>query len=456
MQSILLATNQSNGGLAVGDVMRKRAVNAINSGPASAPMASMYVAKPFGINNLISVDMGGTSFDITLTKEGQTNLNKNIDFLRYRIGVPMIQVETLGAGGGSIAHLNETGMLEVGPQSAGADPGPACYGEGGTLPAVTDANMVLGYMDPSAVLGGTISLDLDASEKSIEEHIALPLGISVEQAAFGISTIVNVNMVAGIRRVSIERGYDPRDFALVCAGGAAGMHITALAEEIGITEVLIPKVASGLCAFGQTISDVKYNHLASCPILVGQEGGVGRLNETFEKLEIDGRGYLHTDGFADDLIDIKRSVEMRYLGQIHECTVNVSSDVLTNQAMAIILENFHELHKSLYSYCERDTPVELVNVESTMIGRVSKPESPTLSLGDGDISRAQISSRGMIFARSGERVETQVFDGDKLLPGDEISGPAVIQEPTTTVVLRPGWVARLAESDCYHLVRSES
>lgn len=209
---------QSNGGMASRDVMVSRAVSAINSGPASAPQAALYIGKPFGINNLITVDMGGTSFDMTLTQNGVTNINKDIDFLRYRIGIPMIQVETLGAGGGSIAWIDSMGLLNVGPQSAGASLGPVCYKRGGTEPTVTDANVALGYLNQESLLGGRLKIDSAGARHAIQEHIAKPLGISVEKAAYGIYNIVNNNMINGIRRVSIERGYDPRDFALVGAG----------------------------------------------------------------------------------------------------------------------------------------------------------------------------------------------------------------------------------------------
>ena len=213
---------QSNGGLAIGQAMTDRSVYAINSGPASAPQAALNVCEPFGHKNVITVDMGGTSFDITLARDGITNLNKNIDFLRYRIGVPMIQVETLGAGGGSIGWIDEMGLLQMGPQSAGSNPGPACYGRGGSEPTVSDANLVLGYLNPEGLVGGRLPLDYSLSHRAIEERIARPLNISVEKAAYGMFTIVNNNMVNGIRRVSVERGYDPRDFVLVAAGGATG------------------------------------------------------------------------------------------------------------------------------------------------------------------------------------------------------------------------------------------
>jgi N-methylhydantoinase A len=232
---------QSNGGLAIGEVMSDRSVYAINSGPASAPQAGLYVSVPFKKKNVITVDMGGTSFDITLTKDGHTNLNKNIDFLRYRIGVPMIQVETLGAGGGSIGWINSLGIIQVGPQSAGSEPGPACYNQGGLEPTTSDANLVLGYLNPDGLLGGRLPLDPDKARKSMK-RIADPLGMSIERAAYGMFTIVNSNMVNGIRRVSVERGYDPRDFVLVGAGGATAAHITSLAREMGIETIILPKL----------------------------------------------------------------------------------------------------------------------------------------------------------------------------------------------------------------------
>ena len=271
---------QSNGGLAIGQAMTDRSVYAINSGPASAPQAGLYVCAPFKKKNVITVDMGGTSFDITLTKDGQTNLNKNIDFLRYRIGVPMIQVETLGAGGGSIGWIDSLGIIQVGPQSAGSEPGPACYGQGGTEPTTSDANLVLGYLNPDGLLGGKLPLDLGKARDAVKK-VADPLGISIERAAYGMYTIVNNNMVNGIRRVSVERGYDPRDFVLVGAGGATAAHICALAREMGIDTIILPKLASGLCAFGQIISDVKYNYMATAPLRLDNDKAYARIDELY-------------------------------------------------------------------------------------------------------------------------------------------------------------------------------
>ncbi len=441
---------QSNGGLAIGQAMTDRSVYAINSGPASAPQAGLFVSAPFGKNNVITVDMGGTSFDITLTKDANTNLNKNIDFLRYRIGVPMIQVETLGAGGGSIGWIDEMGLLQVGPQSAGADPGPACYDQGGTEPTVTDANVVLGYVNPGSLLGGRMTLDKDKAHAAIKQRIANPLGISVERAAYGMFTIVNNNMVNGIRRVSVERGYDPRDFVLVAAGGAGAAHITALAREIGIDTVLVPKLASGLCAFGQIISNVKYNYMASAPLRLEGAEAFSRINKLFVEIEAQGVEHLEADGFERDRIEIGRSMDMRYVGQVHECTVGIGKFEIDGDTVDQVKDAFHQRHEQLYTYSERNNAVEVVNIESTIYGRVDKPKPPSLGTGVG-ADYAIKSRRPMIFSPDGEAVEGPVYDGGMLGAGDEIAGPAVIEETTTTIVIDPGWRARLHESGSYVL-----
>lgn len=444
---------QSNGGLATGEHMRERAVNAINSGPASAPQAGLFAAAPFGIEDIITVDMGGTSFDITLTRGGQTNLNRNIDFLRHRIGVPMIQVETLGAGGGSIASVSPYGMLEVGPESAGSQPGPACYGKGGERPTVTDANLVLGYLRAGATLGGSIKLDLERARRAVETHVAKPLGVSIEQAAWGIHAIVNTNMVNGIRRVSVERGYDPRDFALICAGGASGVHIAALGTDMGADTILVPKVASGLCAFGQTISSVKHNYLASHPMRLDADAELGELEQLFSDMEAKGRENLTNDGFGDGDIEIRRSLEMRYVGQIHECTVEIGYRKISADTIGSIVDAFHARHEELYTYSERDSAVEVVNLESMVIGKVAPPATKRLQADAPDAGHACTGSRTVLFDERCEPVETPVYDGDRLRIGNRIEGPAVLEEATTSVLVRPGWSVVLEPSGTYRMTR---
>ena len=444
---------QSNGGLAVGDIMQERAVNAINSGPASAPQAGLYIASPFGIDNIITVDMGGTSFDITMAKSGRTSLNRDIDFLRNRIGVPMIHVETLGAGGGSIGHVNTFGMLEVGPQSAGASPGPACYGKGGTLPTVTDANLALGYLEPNAVLGGSVTLDKKKAEKALQQHIAKPLNISLQDAAYGVSAIVNQNMANAIRRITIEKGYDPRDFALICAGGAAGMHIISLAEEMGIKTVLVPKIASCLCAFGQIISDIKYNYLATQMMIMSASANLDKLNKKLDELEQQGIQKLLEDGFSESDIIIERTMEMRYIGQVHECNVLIPNGHIDADKAQVILDRFHKRHKELYTYDELDSKVELVNIEVSVMGKISKPQLPTLAPQLEDINQAQTGTRSMLFDREEGWIETPIYDGEKFGAGALVIGPALIQEPTTTLVIKSGWQAELHQTGTYKLSR---
>lgn len=443
---------QSNGGLAVGQVMSDRSVYAINSGPASAPAAGQYVCQPFGKTDVITVDMGGTSFDITLTKDGLTNINKNIDFLRYRIGVPMIQVETLGAGGGSIGWIDEMGVLQMGPQSAGSDPGPACYGQGGKLPTVSDANLVLGYLNPDGLVGGRLPLDHAKAEQAIRTNLADPLGMSVERAAYGMFTIVNANMVNGIRRVTVERGYDPRDFVLVGAGGATAAHITALADAIGIDTIVLPKLASGLCAFGQIISDVKYNYMATAPLRLDNDAAYARIDELFTQIEGQGLAHLQADGFGKADTRVKRSLDMRYVGQVHECTVDIDTFKVDAQSIGQIIAAFHKRHEQLYTYAEPNSTVEVVNIESTLYGVVEKPARMTIGTG-ATPDQALKGHRDAVFTADGTRQRTPIYDGTPLGAGATIHGPAVIEEVTTTIVIEPGWTARLDQSGSYLMTR---
>jgi N-methylhydantoinase A len=441
---------QSNGGLALGSVVSDQSVYAINSGPASAPQAALYIAEPWGLQNIITVDMGGTSFDITLTRDGRANVAKNIDFLRYRIGIPMIQVETLGAGGGSIGWIDSMGLMQMGPQSAGSEPGPACYDQGGTRPTTTDANLVLGYLNPQGLVGGRLPLRAARAQDAIKAGLADPLGLRVEQAAYGMFTIVNNNMVNAIRRVSVERGYDPRDFVLNCAGGATGAHITALARDMGIRRILVSKLASGLCAYGQIISDVKYNRMAPAPVRLEGAAAAAHLDALFTGLEDRGTADLMRDGFARDRISIRRSLDMRYVGQVHECTVDIDPYALDETALNQLRAAFHARHEDLYTYAEPQSVVEVVNVESVIVGRVDRPKRMTLAPGLG-ADQARTGRRPMIFTADGRTQDTPVYAGARLGAGDHIPGPAVIEEITTTLVIEPGWTAQLHESGVYVL-----
>ncbi|MCP4382098.1 MAG: hydantoinase/oxoprolinase family protein, partial [Hyphomicrobiales bacterium] len=263
-------------------------------------------------------------------------------------------------------------------------------------------------------------------------------------------TIVNANMVNGIRRVSVERGDDPRDFVLVGAGGATGAHITALASEMGISKILIPKLASGLCAFGQIISDVKYNYMAPFPERLDGADVAGRLSRTFADLEKRGMADLAGDGFGADRIDVRRSLDMRYVGQVHECTVEIDDLEIGEATLPRIRDAFHDRHKALYTYSEPNTAVEVVNIESAMYGRIEKPEPARLAAG-GDPGQAIKGHRAVVFSAEGDRIETPVYDGAALGAGSRINGPAIIEEETTTIVVDGDWEASLHDTGVYVL-----
>ena len=355
---------------------------------------------------------------------------------------------------GSIGWIDSLGIIQVGPQSAGSEPGPACYGQGGTEPTTSDANLVLGYLNPDGLLGGKLPLDLGKARDAVKK-VADPLGISVERAAYGMYTIVNNNMVNGIRRVSVERGYDPRDFVLVGAGGATAAHICALAREMGIDTIILPKLASGLCAFGQIISDVKYNYMAPAPVRLEGAAAAERLDRLFTDIETRGIGDLAGDGFTGDSITIRRSLDMRYVGQVHECTVDVDPFALDEPALDKLKAAFHARHEELYTYSEPQSAVEVVNVESAITGAVDKPGRMTV--GPGTSARAALKgTRPMIFSADGVARDTPVYDGALLGAGDRVSGPAVIQEVTTTIVIEPGWTAVLDASAVYVVTLSET
>lgn len=448
---------QSNGGMASPTEFTRRAVYAVNSGPAAAPRAGTFVARPLGVDDIITVDMGGTSFDVTLCRAGLANIAKNVDFLRYRLGIPVVQVEMLGAGGGSIAAVDRYGMLSVGPQSAGVNPGPACYRRGGERPTVTDANVVLGYLNPEALLGGRLPIDAGAARVALARHIAEPLGVSVEKAAYGVVRVVNTNMVAGIRRVSVERGYDPREFSLVAAGGATGAHITALASEIGIRQVLVPKVASGLCAFGQVLSDVKYSYMAACPGRLDEHTDFLRLEWLFQDIEAEGVRVLRSEGFADDAIRIERSIDMRYVGQIQECTVAAGSGRLHPESAALLRQRFDEIHQRLFTFCEPDSAVEIVNIESTAYGVF--PDLPVWRHDDAAGGADPVKTWRQVWLGQGDEIvpcEVPIYDGERMRCGVVIAGPALIEEPTTTILLEAGWQAVLEPSGVYRLTDERS
>jgi N-methylhydantoinase A len=437
---------QSNGGLTSGRTLARRAVSALNSGPAAGPSASLHYATGLGHQDVLTLDMGGTSSDISLVREGRVDLVKDVDIGRYRVGIPLVNVISIGAGGGSIAWIDRQGLLQVGPQSAEAVPGPACYMRGGSEATVTDALVVLGYLNPSALLGGRMPIDAHAASIVVTERVARPLRISRERAAFGVFDVVNANMIGGIRSVSVERGYDPRDFKLVAGGGATAAHAGRLAADLGIREVIIPKVASGLCAFGEAVADVKHTYLASYavpfPALDGR-----RLDDLFGELEQQGRHELASEGFSNPEITVERSLDMKYVDQVHECRVEIPVFEITAERLADIEEAFHRRHEALYTYCEPDNTPELINVEVNVYGRSPRTETPERAERATRLEGKD--ERLCYFEEYAEYRPAPVFEGRRFELGDTVDGPAIVEEETTTIVVFPGSKLELARSDLY-------
>jgi N-methylhydantoinase A len=420
---------QSHGGVATIVDSVRLAAGAVLSGPAGGIAGSRHAARLLGEGNLITFDMGGTSTDIALLEGGEPHLTGDKAVGPSKVALPSIDIHTLGAGGGSIARVDAGGILHVGPESAGAVPGPACYGHGGTAATVTDANLVLGLLDPAGFLGGRARLDPKAAETAVA-RVARQLGLGVLPAAEGIHRVVNTNMAEGIRLVSVRRGADPRRFTLLSFGGAAGLHITEVARMLEITRVVIPRVASVLSAWGMLATDLRYEFVRTH---VGEAGQVGasRLRRLFAEMETEGRRRLGPR--FTGRVDVRRSVDMRYGEQTFEISVPLDGvDVEAADLMKEVVERFHKRHEELYTYSAPGQDVVLVNVRAAVIGRL--PTLPAEQERRVSASAAPRSRRVYI-----ERwMEVPVHDMDGLPEGQEVKGPAIFESATTTVLIRAG------------------
>ncbi|MFQ5594046.1 MAG: hydantoinase/oxoprolinase family protein [Anaerolineae bacterium] len=428
---------QASGGSMTVDVARVDAVHTVNSGPAGGVVASSYVGRLVGDTQLVSVDMGGTSFDIGLVDQGQPRVHSEGEFEGLPVKMPMVDVHAIGAGGGSIAWIDKGGALNVGPMSAGAAPGPACYGLGGEESTVTDANLVLGRLNPDYFLGGEMVLHPDLARRAIETRVAKPLGMSVEEAANGIIRLVNANMVKGISVSSIEKGYDVREFTLMAFGGAGALHAVELAEALDMSKVIIPPFPGTLSALGLLVSDTRHDYVQTVAISE-QDAKAEALLEILQNLEARGRAQLKEERVPEDQIEVVWSADLRYEGQSYEINTPVPHNGRLTQAdVQETIRRFHELHQRIYEYSSVDEPVEFINVRVTTIGRV-----PAVSLAAGDSqgadpAAAQRASRPVYFSGAGF-VECPVYDRARLKPGNQVAGPCLVEEIASTTVLTPG------------------
>jgi N-methylhydantoinase A len=418
---------QSHGGVAPVRESTRLAAGAVLSGPAGGVAAGRYGARLLDEANLITFDMGGTSTDIALLQGGEPRLTGEKTVGVAKVALPAIDIHTLGAGGGSVAWVDAGGILHVGPESAGAEPGPACYGKGGIRPTVTDANLVLGFLDPGNFLGGRIRLDASAARAAVEQ-VATELGTTALRAADGITRVVNTNMAEGIKIVSVRRGVDPRQFALVAFGGAAGLHITEVARLLEIRRVVVPSVAAVLSAWGMLATDLRYELVRSHVSEVGRMTAAG-LRRLFAALERDGRKRLVR---FDGPISVRRGLDMRYGEQIFEIQVDLDGvDLEASDLLAQVAERFHRRHEELYAYSAPGQEVVIVNARVAVVGAL-----PVLPAGTGERGVAKPATRRRVWL--GDWVEVPVHRMDALAAGQEFKGPAIFESATTTVLVREG------------------
>ncbi|HZQ04192.1 MAG TPA: hydantoinase/oxoprolinase family protein [Gaiellaceae bacterium] len=433
-----LLVMQVNGGCASVEQTLRVPVSTIHSGPAAAPAAALQVGKRAAARDMITIDMGGTSFDVCLIGDGEVPRSRTIEIQHQPIGIPGVEIHSIGAGGGSLAWIDTGGALRVGPQSAGARPGPAAYGQGGERPTVTDANVVLGYLSPDAFLGGRRQLRSDLAADAIRQHVAEPLGVELVAAAAGMIRVINQNMVDAIGVVSVERGIDPRPFLLVAGGGAGALHAGRLAAELGITRVLVPAEAGTLSAFGMTVSNVRHDYAAAhhATSLDPQREAVNAL---LGKLERRARVDLVQNGFSAVDVVVQRFVDARYVGQVHELTVPVPPGPLGREELDAIVGAFHRLHEERYGWSAQDRGVEYLHWRVTGTGLIRTPVEPLIDeLAPTPADAAATGSRPAWFDELGGFVETATYAADRFAAGGEVHGPALVDGATMTIVVFPG------------------
>jgi len=434
----VLLIMQSNGGVTSPAFAMDHAATTLLSGPAGGPVAGIAYAGIQGYSDSITMDMGGTSFDCALIKDATPFTTSVGEINRLRPALPMLNVVTIGAGGGSIGWIDEGGLLRMGPQSASSDPGPACYGIGGELPTCADADLILGYLDPNFFAGGRMPLYVDEAKQAIEEKIAKPLGYDLYQAAAGMYKVINVNMASAVREVAVKHGQDPRDFPLVVAGGAGPNHACMIALELENPVLIVPRESSIFCAAGMLMSDLKHNFVRTYAVLLHDADPqiFGRL---FDEMRREGKQLLVSEGIHESDIEYRYSLDLRYVKQYHEVEMPVTAQEIDLFNIESMAKKFHPAHNALYGYSLEDqgTPLELINMRLVCIGTTEKPKFQGQDLATEDASQAYKRQRQVYLPNQGEFREVPVFDGLALQFGNRIEGPAIVEQVNTTTFVAP-------------------
>mgnify|MGYP001136373087 CR=1 FL=1 len=446
-----LCVMQSSGGIASKEIVQGRPVSIIESGPAAGVIASACYGKSFGLQNILTFDMGGTTAKAGAIRNGvpeivteyevagRVHAGRIVKGSGYPVRFPFIDVVETSAGGGTIAWLDEAGALRMGPLSAGADPGPACYGKAAD-PTVTDANLILGRLNPEYLLAGKMRLFPEASKKAIEEKICRKSGLELTEAAAGIVRIINSNMAKILRMVSVERGYDPRQFSLISFGGAGPMHACVLAQELCIPRILVPSNPGLFSALGLLTADFRHDGVRALMKAIDSVSAE-EVEAAFENLRSEGRRFLECQGVQSESMVFSRQIEMRYIGQSYELTVP-AADRLTSQELSLAKESFHSKHESIYGYSVPTEPVELVNIRLASIGLVPRPRpSEQRFVGKEPSDDAILSMRRVFFEKYEGFVECPIYLRERLAPGNSLSGPAVVEQYDATTIVYPDWNA---------------
>ncbi len=426
---------QSDGLVLTPEESRRRAVYLISSGPAAAPSAATYWGRAADATNLISVDMGGTSFDVSLIRAGEIPTTTETWVGEERVAIKMVDVHSVGAGGGSIAWTDALGLLRVGPRSAGADPGPACYGRGGAEPTVTDADLVLGYVPDDYFLGGAITLQPDRARDALA-RLGERLGLDAVQTAHAVFTTVNSFMADQIMEVSTKRGHDVRDFTLIGAGGAGAVHAASIARLVGIPTILIPRFSALFSAFGMFAMPIGRSYVRSyLRRLAAVE--LDTVNRLFAEMEAEGRQAFAPLRVPAEAVALRRTVDLRYIGQFHEIEVPVARYPLSVEDLAQAEADFHRRHQELYGFTQPRRGLELLGCRTTATVASAPVDIPSAATRDADPTPALWRHRPCFF--DGRFVETPCYLGERLAAGNVLDGPAIVEETTTTVVVPDGF-----------------
>jgi N-methylhydantoinase A len=438
----ILLIMQSNGGVVSPNIAIDNAAVTLLSGPAAGPVAGIEYASVQGYKDCITIDMGGTSFDAALIKDKTPLVTTEGEIDRLRIALPMLGIVTIGAGGGSIGWVDEGGLLRMGPQSAGSNPGPACYDLGGELPTCTDADLLLGYLDKDFFAGGKIPLNFEKAKEAIQKKIANPLGMDVEKAAAGMYRVINVNMATGVREVSVKRGHDPREFPLIVAGGAGPVHACMIGLELEIPVLIIPKESSIFCAAGMLMSDLKHDFVRTYSAHL-EDMDKQKFRSLFDEMSDEANRLLESERIPEEAIQHIYSVDLRYVKQYHEVNVEISRQDIDEENVERIADQFHPEHNRLYGYSleEQGTPIELINLRLLSVGRTVKPRFGMEEFDGENPSKALKKKRKVYLPRQETFAEVPVFDGHLLKFGNRVEGPAVIEQVNTTTFVTPEYNA---------------